>query len=111
MSRLCPNFSVLRHRKLLFVSAVKQIAAQWFPLTSKLPSLAVIVISKPELHYLALPRWSPRDLLQSQGSFLADALFLVRGAFSEKNNKIKLFFCNRCGFFCSESMFIIYDVN
>lgn len=60
MSRLCPNFSMLRHRKLLFVSAVKQIAAQWFPLTSKLPSLAVILISKPELHYLALPRWSPR---------------------------------------------------
>lgn len=60
MSRLCPNFSMLRHRKLLFVSAVKQIAAQWFPLTSKPPSLAVIVISKPELHYLALPRWSPR---------------------------------------------------
>lgn len=60
MSLPCPKFSMLRHRKLLFVSAVKQIAAQWFPLTSKLPSLAVIVISKPELHYLALPRWSPQ---------------------------------------------------
>lgn len=60
MSLLCPEFSMLHHRKLLFVSAVKQIAAQWFPLTSKLPSLAVIVISKPELHYLALPHWSPR---------------------------------------------------
>lgn len=39
-------------RKLLFVSAVKQIAAQWFQFTSKSFSQAVIVISKPEMYYL-----------------------------------------------------------
>jgi len=39
-------------RKLLFVSAIKKIAAQWFQLTSKHSSQAVIVISKPELYYL-----------------------------------------------------------
>lgn len=43
---------MLSLRKLLFVSAIKQIAAQWFQLTSKSPSQAVIVISKPEMHYL-----------------------------------------------------------
>ena len=43
---------MLSRRKLLFVSAIKQIAAQWFRLTSKSSSQAVIVISKPEMYYL-----------------------------------------------------------
>lgn len=43
---------MLSLRKLLFVSAIKQIAAQWFQLTSKSSSQAVIVISKPEIYYL-----------------------------------------------------------
>lgn len=43
---------MLSLRKLLFVSAIKQIAAQWFQLTSKSSLQAVIVISKPEMYYL-----------------------------------------------------------
>lgn len=38
-------------RKLLFVSAIKQIVAQWFQLSSKGSSQAVIVTSKPEIYY------------------------------------------------------------
>lgn len=38
-------------RKLLFVSAIKQIVAQWFQLASKDSSQAVIVTSKPEIYY------------------------------------------------------------
>lgn len=104
MSRLCPNFSMLLHRKLLFVSAVKQIAAQWFPLTSKLPSLAVIVISKPELHYSALLCWSP------QIDYSHRVLFLLMFYSWFVVDFLKILFCNRCRF-CSSSMFIIYDVN
>lgn len=92
MSRLCPNFSMPRHRKLLFVSAVKQIAAQWFPLTSKLPALAVIVISKAELYYLAPPRWSPRI------DYSHRVLFLLKFYFWFVVDFQKI------------SMFIIYDV-
>lgn len=105
VSRLCPNFSVLRHRKLLFVSAVKQIAAQWFPLTSKIPLLAVIVISKPELHYLALPSWSPQ--IDYSHRFL---LLLMLYFWSVVDFLKKSLFCTRCRF-CSKSMFVIYDVN
>lgn len=43
---------MLSLRKLLFVSAIKQIAAQWFQLTLKSSSQAVIVISEPEMYYL-----------------------------------------------------------
>lgn len=78
---------MLRHRKLLFVSAVKQIAAQWFPLTSKLPLLAVIVISKPELHYLALPRWS------LQIDYSHRVLFLLMFYFWFVVDFLKILFC------------------
>lgn len=104
VSRLCPDFSMPRHRKLLFVSAVKQIAAQWFPLTSKLPSLAVIVISKPELHYLGLPRWS------LQIDYSHRLLFLLMFYFWSVADFLKILFCAWCRF-CLSFMFVMYDVN
>ncbi len=51
----------------LFVSAIKQIAAQWFQLTSKSSSQAVIVISKPEMYYLGYVLESSKRLCPHSG--------------------------------------------
>lgn len=61
-SKYVPSLSMISLRKLLFVSAIKQIAAQWFQLTSKDSSQAVIVISKPEMYYLGSARESSKRL-------------------------------------------------
>lgn len=51
---LLTKLSVISLRKLLFVSAIKQIAGRWFQLSSKASSQAVIVLSKPEIYYSGL---------------------------------------------------------
>ena len=71
---------MLSRRKLLFVSAIKQIAAQWFQLTSKGSSQAVIVISKPEMYYLGCVLQSSERLcppLQKGFSFSFGFFFLL----------------------------------
>ena len=60
-------------RKLLFVSAIKQIVAQWFQLSSKDSSQAVIVISKPEIYYSGSALKSSQWLCSyQQNAFYAD---------------------------------------
>ena len=60
-------------RKLLFVSAIKQIVAQWFQLSSKDSSQAVIVTSKPEIYYSGSALKSSQWLCSfQQNAFYAD---------------------------------------
>lgn len=60
-------------RKLLFVSAIKQIVAQWFQLASKDSSQAVIVTSKPEIYYSGSALESSQRLCSfQQNAFYAD---------------------------------------
>lgn len=60
-------------RKLLFVSAIKQIVAQWFQLSSKGSSQAVIVTSKPEIYYSGSALKSSQWLCSfQQNAFYAD---------------------------------------
>lgn len=72
--------SVLSRRKLLFVRAIKQIAAQWFQLTSKSSSQAVIVISEPEMYYLGCAvKPSKRLCPWSEVGFLCFSSFFFFG--------------------------------
>lgn len=62
---------MLSPRKLLFVSTIKQIAAQWFQLTSKTFLQAVIAVSKAKIYYLAcVLKSSKRLCLEDFFSFL-----------------------------------------